>query len=57
MFHEGNIMHASTDNVSPWPRINLMFVYNSVENTPEDKPFGAETPRPEFLRGTDFTPL
>lgn len=57
VFHEGNILHGSPDNISPWPRINLMFVYNSVENLPLDKPFGAEKPRPEFLRNTDFTPL
>nr|VFK16378.1 MAG: ectoine hydroxylase [Candidatus Kentron sp. LFY] len=57
MFHEANIMHGSPDNISPWDRINLMFVYNSVENTPEDEPFGARNPRPEFLRNTNFTPL
>jgi ectoine hydroxylase len=57
VFHEGNTMHGSPTNISPWPRTNLMWVYNSVENTPLDKPFGAEKPRPEFLRNTDWTPL
>jgi len=57
VFHEGNIMHGSPDNISPWPRINLMFVYNSIENGPVDKPFGAAKPRPEFLRCTDISPL
>jgi ectoine hydroxylase len=57
VFHEANILHGSTDNISPWPRINLMFVYNSVENTPLDKPFGAARVRPAFLRSTDFKPL
>jgi ectoine hydroxylase len=57
VFHEGNVMHGSPDNISPWPRTNLMFVYNSVENAPLNEPFGATKPRPEFLRNTDFTPL
>lgn len=57
VFHEGNIMHGSPDNISPWPRTNLMFVYNSVENAPLEEPFAAAKLRPEFLRNTDFTPL
>jgi ectoine hydroxylase len=57
VLHEGNVMHGSPDNISPWPRTNLMFVYNSVENRPTDKPYGAAEQRPEFLRNTDFAPL
>lgn len=56
VFHEGNIMHASPDNISPNPRTNLMFVYNSVENTPQ-RPFSGQEPRPEHLANRDFTPL
>jgi ectoine hydroxylase len=29
---ECNTLHASNANMSPWPRSNLFFVYNSVEN-------------------------
>lgn len=56
VFHEGNIMHGSPDNISPWPRSNLFFVYNSVENPPS-KPFGATRRRPAFLANPDTTPL
>ncbi|ABI55746.1 phytanoyl-CoA dioxygenase family protein [Alkalilimnicola ehrlichii MLHE-1] len=56
VFHEGNIMHASPDNISPNPRTNLMFVYNSVENTPH-RPFSGQEPRPAHLANRDFTPL
>ena len=54
---DGNMMHNSPDNISPSPRANLLFVYNSVDNQPEDIPFGAAKPRPEYLRNTDTTPL
>lgn len=48
MLFECNTLHASNRNMSPWPRSNLFFVYNSVENK-LDKPFGGTSPRPEFL--------
>jgi len=48
VFHEGNLLHGSPDNLSPIPRTNLFFVYNSVENIPL-KPFGGTPPRPECL--------
>lgn len=43
-----NTLHASNRNLSPWPRSNLFFVYNSVENTLES-PFSGSVPRPDFL--------
>lgn len=45
---ECNALHASANNLSPWPRRNLFFVYNSVENTPVE-PFCGNRPRPEFV--------
>lgn len=56
VFHEGNLMHGSPDNMSAYPRTNLFFVYNSVDNTPA-QPFGPNEPRPEFLARTDYAPL
>lgn len=54
---ECNTLHASNENLSPFPRSNLFFVYNSVENTP-DAPYCGNKPRPEFLaERSDFTPL
>ncbi|MCO6441370.1 MAG: ectoine hydroxylase [Nitrococcus mobilis] len=54
---ECNTLHASTENLSPFPRSNLFFVYNSVEN-PVVEPYCGNKPRPEFLaERTDFAPL
>lgn len=51
-----NVLHGSNANMSPDPRSNVFFVYNSVENRPV-KPFAARKPRPEFLGARDYTPL
>lgn len=45
---ECNTLHASNANLSPYPRSNLFFVYNSVENRLV-APHGGTEPRPEFL--------
>lgn len=57
ILHEGNTMHGSPDNISPRARTNLFFVYNSVLNTPAERPFAAAKFRPGFLGSRDFTPL
>lgn len=51
-----NTMHGSVANMSPYPRINLFLVFNSVEN-PLEAPFGDVPPRPEFLGDRQMTPL
>lgn len=52
-----NTLHASNANMSPWPRSNLFFVYNSIDNTPMD-PYCGNQPRPDFLaERTNFDPL
>ena len=56
VFHECNLLHGSPDNISSSPRSILMFVYNSVENTPVE-PFGGQAPRPHYLSNPDLTPL
>ncbi len=55
VFHEGNLLHGSPDNISPIDRTNIFFVYNSVENTPQN--LASSKPRPEFLARHDFTAL
>jgi ectoine hydroxylase len=50
-----NCMHASNGNVTPYPRSNLFFVYNSVENTAVE-PFAAKAPRPDYIGAREFTP-
>lgn len=57
VLHEGNVLHGSPDNITPWSRTNLFFVYNSVHNKPATKPFAAERFRPEFLASRDFAPV
>ncbi len=46
----------NSDNISPFPRTNAFFVYNSIENKPQ-KPFGAPGKRADFLCLKDFSPL
>jgi ectoine hydroxylase len=48
LLFECNTLHASNKNLSPWPRSNLFFVYNSVDNRLTD-PYSGHAPRPEFL--------
>lgn len=45
---ESNVLHASANNLSPWPRRNLFFVYNSIENQMAD-PYCGNRPRPDFV--------
>ena len=52
---DSNCMHASNGNVTPYPRSNVFIVYNSVENACV-APFAAQTPRPDFIGASDFTP-
>jgi ectoine hydroxylase len=56
VFHDGNMMHGSPDNISPTFRTNAFFVYNSVENLPQE-PYAAKERRVPFLCLNDYTPL
>ncbi|WP_290647980.1 ectoine hydroxylase [Aquisalimonas sp.] len=57
LLFECNTLHASNRNMSPWPRANLFFVYNSIDN-PLGAPYSANEPRPEFLAARQsITPL
>ncbi|PIQ81766.1 MAG: ectoine hydroxylase [Candidatus Omnitrophica bacterium CG11_big_fil_rev_8_21_14_0_20_64_10] len=48
VFFDCNAMHGSNGNITPLPRTNAFFVYNSVENRLGD-PAGGIRPRPEFI--------
>ncbi|SET37150.1 ectoine hydroxylase [Salinibacillus kushneri] len=48
LFFESNIMHGSSGNISPYPRSNVFFVFNSIQNKLK-QPFSDLNPRPEFL--------
>lgn len=57
LLFECNTLHASNENMSPWPRCNLFFVYNSLGNALEE-PYAAPSLRPEFLATRkDIEPL
>ncbi|TVP61445.1 MAG: ectoine hydroxylase [Halomonadaceae bacterium] len=57
LLFECNTLHASNENMSPWPRTNLFFVYNSLDNRLE-APFAAKEPRPEYLANRSrYSPL
>lgn len=48
VFFDCNILHASSGNITPFPRSNVFIVYNSVENELEE-PFCGKKPRPEHI--------
>jgi ectoine hydroxylase len=48
VFFDCNTMHGSNGNITPYPRSNLFFVYNSVDNQLEAPKSGLK-PRPEFI--------
>ncbi|MCF8588881.1 ectoine hydroxylase [Gordonia liuliyuniae] len=56
LFFDSNSMHASSNNITPYSRANVFLVFNSVENAPL-APFGAESPRPNYIADRDTTPL
>ncbi len=43
-----NLMHGSSGNISPHPRSNAFYVFNSVNNRLEE-PFNTTKPRPDFV--------
>ncbi|MCM3570846.1 ectoine hydroxylase [Neobacillus mesonae] len=49
-----NILHGSNSNISPYPRSNVFFVYNSVENRLVD-PFSGQKPRPSYIASRQKT--
>ncbi|MFC9999343.1 ectoine hydroxylase [Nocardia sp. NPDC127526] len=56
LLFDSNIMHGSSNNITPYPRSNIFLVFNSVENTLVD-PYAAASPRPTYIASRDFTPL
>lgn len=56
LWFDSNIMHGSGNNITPYPRSNLFFVFNSVENALID-PYAAPSIRPDHIAHRDFTPL
>ena len=55
VFFDCNTMHGSNGNITPFPRSNIFFVFNSVLNSAIE-PFCGLAPRPEYIASRDFTP-
>jgi ectoine hydroxylase len=56
VFFDCNTMHGSVGNLSPMPRTNLFFVFNSVENGLVE-PFSGQPPRPRHIAEREIQPL
>lgn len=54
VWFDGNLVHASPPNISPFERRIAILTYNAVSNAPQD---GDHAPRPEFLSARDRRPL
>jgi ectoine hydroxylase-related dioxygenase (phytanoyl-CoA dioxygenase family) len=53
LFFHSNLVHASSNNISPFNRVIAFATYNSVENLP----VVAGRRRPDFLCSRDYSPL
>lgn len=54
-FFDCNTMHGSSSNITPMPRTNVFFVYNSVENRLV-APFSGQPPRPSHIAERERVP-
>jgi ectoine hydroxylase len=52
VFFDCNTMHGSNSNITPYPRSNAFFVYNSVDNLLQ-APRDGLTPRPDYIAARD----
>ncbi|MET9261447.1 ectoine hydroxylase [Amycolatopsis sp. NPDC004079] len=56
LWFDSNIMHGSSNNITPYPRSNIFLVFNSVENALQE-PFAAGERRPSFIAGRNPAPI
>ncbi|MDQ2070564.1 ectoine hydroxylase [Natronospira bacteriovora] len=54
LFFECNTLHGSNGNITPQPRSNAFFVYNSIHNR-LTSPYAAPQPRPGWLAERELT--
>ncbi len=54
VFFDSNVIHASSQNISPYNRKMVFLAYNCVDNTP---PHEFSQRRPEFLASRDYRSL
>lgn len=48
VFFDCNTMHGSNGNITPFPRTNAFYVYNSIENSLV-APYCGKKPRPDYI--------
>jgi len=53
LLFDSNVVHGSSNNISPFDRVMVIATYNSVHNTPGI----GRTRRPDFLVSRDFEPV
>jgi ectoine hydroxylase len=53
---DANLMHGSSENITPFPRADINLVFNSVENTLV-APFAGTAPRPDHIASRTVEPL
>jgi len=53
LFFHSNVVHASSNNISPYDRTVVIVTFNSVENVPVWR----EKPRPDFIVSRDVAPI
>jgi ectoine hydroxylase-related dioxygenase (phytanoyl-CoA dioxygenase family) len=53
LFFHSNLIHGSSNNISPFDRVLVLVSYNSVENIPRP----VKSPRPDFLVSRDYEPI
>jgi ectoine hydroxylase len=53
LFFDSNIVHGSTNNISPFDRVVIILTLNSTDNVPHSN----GTPRPDFLVCRDSSPV
>jgi ectoine hydroxylase-related dioxygenase (phytanoyl-CoA dioxygenase family) len=53
LFFHGNLVHGSTNNISPFDRLLALISYSSIDNVPQSM----ENPRPEFLASRNCEPI
>lgn len=56
LLFDSNVMHGSTNNITPFPRSNIFLVFNSVENALVD-PFAGPAQRPAYIASRDVVPV
>lgn len=54
VFFDCNIMHGSNGNITPYPRTNVFFVFNSTQNK-LISPYAGTAPRPEIIAARNDT--